>query len=84
MREVDFVSIGTNDLIQYTLAVDRDNRRVAPMYEPLHPSVLQSIKAVVDAARDGGRTVAMCGEMAGNPLCTLFLIGVDSESFFDS
>jgi phosphotransferase system enzyme I (PtsP) len=76
MREVDFVSIGTNDLIQYTLAVDRDNRRVAPMYEPLHPSVLQSIKLVVDAARECGRTVAMCGEMAGNPLCTIFLVGV--------
>jgi len=76
MREVDFVSIGTNDLIQYTLAVDRDNRRVAPMYEPLHPAVLQSIKMVVDAARECDRKVAMCGEMAGNPLCTLFLVGV--------
>ena len=76
MREVDFVSIGTNDLIQYTLAVDRDNRRVASMYEPLHPSILQSIKTVVDAARDCGRSVSMCGEMAGNPLCTLFLVGV--------
>jgi signal transduction protein with GAF and PtsI domain len=58
------------------LAVDRDNRRVASMYEPLHPSVLQSIKTVVDAARDCGRSVSMCGEMAGNPLCTLFLVGV--------
>lgn len=76
MREVDFVSIGTNDLIQYTLCVDRDNRRVASMYEPLHPAVLQSIKVVADAARECGRRVGMCGEMAGNPLYTLFLVGV--------
>ena len=79
VREVDFVSIGTNDLIQYTLAVDRDNRRVASMYQSLHPAVLESVAKVVRAAHSAGRRVAMCGEMAGDPLCTLFLLGTGTD-----
>ncbi len=76
MREVDFVSVGTNDLIQYTLCVDRDNGKVASMYQPLHPAVLQSLEMIVTAAHDAGRRVGMCGEMAGNPVYTVVLLGL--------
>jgi len=75
-KEVDFFSIGTNDLIQYILAVDRNNRKVAPLYEPLHPAVLTAIASAVQAAKRAGKRVSMCGEMAADPLCTLVLLGM--------
>jgi phosphotransferase system enzyme I (PtsP) len=81
VREVDFLSIGTNDLIQYLLAVDRGNRRVAGLYEPLHPAVISALMQVVQAAKKTGKRVGMCGEMAGDPLATLLLIGMGLDEF---
>ncbi|MDH4069008.1 MAG: phosphoenolpyruvate--protein phosphotransferase [Ignavibacteria bacterium] len=74
--EVDFLSIGTNDLIQYLLAVDRDNSYVAPLYQPFHPAVLRTIKEVIIAGHRKHVWVGMCGEMAGDPVATLLLIGM--------
>ncbi len=74
--EVDFLSIGTNDLIQYTVGADRQNKDVAYLYRPLHLAVLRSLRFVCDAGRKAGIPVSMCGEMAGEPLYTLVVLGL--------
>jgi phosphotransferase system enzyme I (PtsI) len=75
-REVDFFSLGTNDLVQYVLAADREDETVAPYYQPLHPAVLRLIHGVVNAGNAGGRGVSICGEMAGEPAYTELLLGL--------
>ena len=75
-NELDFLSLGTNDLVQYVLAADREDESTAPYYQPLHPAVLRLIQSVVEAARSAGRELSICGEMAGDPLHTALLLGL--------
>jgi len=81
VKEVDYFSIGTNDLIQYYLAVDRSNEFVSYLYKPLHPSVLRLIKFVIGTAAKEGKDVAVCGEMAADPLCAMALLGLGLKKF---
>jgi phosphotransferase system enzyme I (PtsI) len=81
MREVNFVSIGTNDLIQYTLAVDRGNERVASLYTASHPAVLRMLREIVRTSSRSKVACSLCGEMAGEPMYTMFLLGIGLKLF---
>lgn len=79
-KEVDFFSIGTNDLIQYTLGIDRGNKYVSYLYQPLHPAIIQALRLVVDAAKEAGISVCVCGEVASDPYCLPILLGMGVDT----
>ena len=83
IQETDFFSIGSNDLTQYTLAVDRMNEKISSLYCPFHPGVLRLIRSVIEAAKRAGeeKSVGMCGEMAADPAATLLLLGMGLTEF---
>lgn len=80
-QEVDFFSIGTNDLIQYTMACDRMNDRITHLYQPYHPAILRLVKMVVNGAHQHGKWVGMCGEMAGDLTAVPILLGLGLDEF---
>ena len=79
-KQCDFFSVGTNDLIQYMLAIDRGNDRIAHLYEPAHPAVLRTLKRIVDDSHRLGVPVGVCGEMAGDPVYAALLLGLGVDS----
>jgi phosphotransferase system enzyme I (PtsI) len=81
LPHVDFVSVGSNDLIQYLMAADRDNPKVSHLCEPLSPAVLRVLSEVIAACREADRPVTLCGEMAGQPRSFVFLLGLGLRSF---
>ena len=80
-KEVDFFSIGTNDLIQYTLAADRMSERVSYLYQPYNPSILRLVKQVIEASHKEGKWTGMCGEMAGDETAIPLLLGLGLDEF---
>jgi phosphotransferase system enzyme I (PtsI) len=81
LKYFDFLSIGTNDLIQYTLAIDRADEAVSQLYDPFHPAVLRLVAEVIQAATAAGKEVCVCGEMAGDTAMTRLLLGLGLRSF---
>ena len=81
LKKLDFISIGTNDLIQYTLAIDRTDDAVAHLYDPLHPAILQLLSHIISAANQAKKSVAVCGEIAGDPSITRLLLGMGLRTF---
>ena len=81
VKRMNFLSIGTNDLIQYTLAIDRADEAVAHLYDPLHPAVLRLVQQVIAQAKRAGMPVAVCGEMAGEPQFARLLLGMGLRQF---
>ena len=79
LKEADFISVGTNDLIQYLLAVDRTNENVAQLYQPFHPSVLKTLKGIFEAGKNSGKEFSVCGELGGDPLATAVLLGLGNN-----
>ena len=81
LRRLNFLSIGTNDLIQYTLAIDRSDEQVSSLYDPLHPAVLMLLAHIIGSAEKAGIPVSMCGELAGDPQLTRLLLGMGLRQF---